>query len=240
MDDQPTLDALIDFAEAASPGFRADLVGARASHIQELAALAGHPLPPIYLDFLYRMGLDIGAARLLAADYSLDSIVSRYEVYEPSHPRRFVLFAITTGELFEDYYIDFQATAARDGPVVAFDFESSAPAPRPVFRSFYDHLLAAFYRQFELERLPHAHHVHLPAGPRRERASLNRAEALLARLGFATVLAGDAGVRALRATDASALVSDLPGTDNLLVELAGADPRVLARLHEVLGDNWRP
>ena len=233
-------DPLFAYIQRDHPLFRKSCVGAIPGDIDELEALAGHPLPPVYREFLTRMGLEIGDIELLHADYNIDSLISRYFVHEPDHPRHFILIGLDLGEMSIDYYIDFSDTSQVDGPIVAFDYNAGAISPLPIFHSFRGHVIAAGVRRYGLARYPQQRLVELPPLSSAESlpSLLQRANALLERAGFSTVLTDDRSCLFLERPDTCALVLDLPTTEFLRVELAGEDPKALAHLEEVLRDNW--
>lgn len=233
-------DPLFTYIQHDHPLFSKGCVGAVPNDINELETLARHQLPPVFREFLAHMGLEIGDIKLLHADYNIDSLISRYCVHEPNHPKHFILIGLDLGEMSLDYYIDFSDTSQIDGPIVTFDYNATTISPLPIFHTFRGHIIAAAIRCYILTHFPQRRLVKLP--PLTINAilpkPLQQARSILERSGFSTMLTDNHSCFVLERPNTCALILDLPTTEFLHIELAGEDPKALAHLEEALHNNW--
>jgi hypothetical protein len=101
------------------PGVREQCVGASPDDIQELEELSEQRLPPFYRWFLQKMGQDLGSFRFPRLDFTISTIMSKYESGVVSVDPRYLLIAWDSDRAMPNHlFYDLEAEVRDDALVV--------------------------------------------------------------------------------------------------------------------------
>ena len=96
----------IEYVAQYDAAFAHQIRGATAAQISRVERALGYPLPPVYRDYLERMGSGSDWIGLRQVDFSVDAVAQRLESgdWRPPSPE-FTLVGVDRGESFYDAYL---------------------------------------------------------------------------------------------------------------------------------------
>ncbi|MCP3136626.1 SMI1/KNR4 family protein [Pyxidicoccus xibeiensis] len=235
-------DALIAFIERFDPAFSSKLQGASDEEIARLEALVGRSLPPVYRDFLRRMGKGMGDFQVPRVSFDIERISGVYED-EDRPPARYQLVAVEEQDPYFDFYLDLEWASGPDFGVVRFESFGDL-TQKTVSRwalSFHELLLALACLYKWLPTFPARTGLLLSSAKltsmKQPGAALPQLlEQVATRLGFQKVPQSSRHCLLLERGDA-AIFCEVSPRGGPFIEAAAADKAELARLSEILRDS---
>lgn len=246
----PTLEipSLLAFMERIAPNSTREVSGASAEQIEALAAPHGGraKLPPVYLDFLERMGASVGQLRFARGSTCIEELLDLREDSAPlPNPKRFLRYS--TGEenhgglLVADFFdLSNRSADGRDAAILRIDPRlleaSDEKASRP-FASFSDLLRSVIVSRlcFETDERPV-----LNFDLDEDEEDRIRCVEFLEKLGFGLTEMG-ASTEAIplehRQRGVFGMLQRMVGSKMTLLLLKARDKMEESRLREVLLDN---
>jgi hypothetical protein len=236
------IEEFISFLSKHDPGYPYKIHGASDEEIQALAALSGRKLPPLYSEFLRRMGHSIGDILVPDTDFGIDTIIDAYKPSAWHPPPRYLLIAAHLEDPYLDYHLDLDSG---DNPVVvrftAGSDLSDSDSIEFSFPSFEDLLLSYGFLFKRMRDLPHQALLFPSASKEKQMGTASQEiagtiEQLAEKLGFQKVPLTRPDLLLLDREDAAIYVLTHPRIGRSF-KLATKDEVEFTRIREILLDH---
>lgn len=238
------MDEFIALLGKYDPDFPSSIRGAPPDLIERLTTLDGRSLPPLYQEFLLRMGSDLGTLDIPNLVFEIDQIIEFYESRDWRPPPRYLLVAMEMQDPYFDYFLDLESPESSDFGVVRFESEGTAVLQgrvHPWFHSFRDMLFSLGFLAKRVKRLPYQ--LDLLASPTKKQATgqspgelVSAVETLALRMGFKR-LSHVSPFCLLLDRDDAAIYGHLPPRGGFAAKVAASDRGQLLKACELLRDH---
>ncbi|NVJ24471.1 MULTISPECIES: SMI1/KNR4 family protein [Myxococcus] len=240
------MDDFIALLGRYDPDYPATIRGAPHERIARFADLVGRELPPHYVDFLRRMGSNMGSLELPAVSFELDALIESLESEEWRPPPRYVLVAMELKDPYFDYYLDLDSPSEDDFWVVRFETGGNAVFEgrvHPGYHSLRALLFSLGFLSKRLKPMPARTTMMMSlSGQQESRApqlkQLQSLKQIALKSGFEHLAHAGPSCLLLDREDA-AIYAHHPPRGGLIVEVASMSEAGLSKVTEVLRDNTR-
>jgi hypothetical protein len=237
------INEFLEFIGRYDPDYPSSVQGASTEMIGRLASLVGQP-PPLYEEFLRRMGHSLGTLKIPNLSFDIEQIIEIYEAEEWRPPPRYMVVAVEMQDPYFDYYLDLECSNDSDFSVVRFESWGTAVFKgriHPRFRSFRDMLFWFGFLYKRMNSLPFQ--MKLQASPLKkektgqsQEALVDAVEKLALRMGFKRLQHTSPQCLLLDREDA-AIYGHLPPRGGFDAKAAATDKNQLSKICEILRDH---
>ncbi|WP_437894477.1 hypothetical protein [Sorangium sp. So ce124] len=230
-----TMESVVAFVADFDPAFPRYIRGASRAELDELARLAGGPLPAVYEGFLAAMGGDPDWISIRGTRLAIAALTERYRTRSFVPPAEYVLIGVAKDDPYLDLYLH---AGAPGGPRVVVFPEGRTEAfdeilrfwLRPVAGSLPEAICTHVVRLLRLNVLPAATRL---VARTASAGLLPQVAPLLAPLGLAPLWFSNDWVQVADRGDACVIAAAMDGA-RLSIEIAAEDTAEVGRITRAL------